>query len=267
MSELPVYRVIACNTSADSENKIHDDKVAETYGFRGGLVPGVTVYGYMTVPVVQQFGAKWLERGSMEVRFHKPFYEGDQVMVRSEMDGTKLALRAEKEGGTLCATAVACVEMEPVVPLVKEYPTAELPEESARPVAESANLAVGTVLGTLTERFEAEETANTLLEKIDEKLPLYFGSAAVAHPALLLGMANRVFVRNYLLGPWIHSESRLQNFGVAENGDVVSIRGRIDDRFERKGHEFVVLDLLLIANGARPIQQVFHTAIYSPRRS
>ena len=40
----------AVNTAPDSENKMHDDRVAAQYGFRGGLVPGVTVYGYMTVP-------------------------------------------------------------------------------------------------------------------------------------------------------------------------------------------------------------------------
>ena len=39
------YRVRAHNIAADSENKIHDDSVARQYGFAGGLVPGVVVYG------------------------------------------------------------------------------------------------------------------------------------------------------------------------------------------------------------------------------
>jgi len=43
------------------------------------------------------------------------------------------------------------------------------------------------------------------------------------------------------------------------------VRGRILDCYERKGHEFVVLNLLLVANGERMIQQVRHTAIYKPR--
>src|SRR5438093_611879 len=81
---LPLYRVRARNTSADSENKIHDDTVAASYGFRGGLVPGVTVYGYMTVPIVARFAHDWLERGSMQVKFHQPFYEGEDVSVHAE---------------------------------------------------------------------------------------------------------------------------------------------------------------------------------------
>jgi len=49
-------RVTARNTAAQSENAIHDDEVARQYGFRGGLVPGVTVYAYLTHPLVEAWG-------------------------------------------------------------------------------------------------------------------------------------------------------------------------------------------------------------------
>src|SRR5688572_13447729 len=110
---LPIYRVRARNTSADSENKIHDDAVAGSYGFRGGLVPGVTVYGYMTVPLVARYSRDWLERGSIQVKFHQPFYEGEQVVIRAEVDDdsepTKVVVTAERDDGTVCATAMATV--------------------------------------------------------------------------------------------------------------------------------------------------------------
>src|ERR1700704_1967297 len=81
-----LYRVRAHNTAADSENKIHDDRVAAEYGFRGGLVPGVTVYGYMTVPMVTHLGEAWLGTGAMEVRFLQPVYEGQEIVVRADED-------------------------------------------------------------------------------------------------------------------------------------------------------------------------------------
>jgi hypothetical protein len=96
-------------------------------------------------------------------------------------------------------------------------------------------------------------------------LPIYYGSDAVAHPFTLLGLANQILVRNYKLGPWIHAASDLINWSVARNGEDVSVRGRIAACFERKGHEFVVLDLLLVAEGTRIVQQARHTAIYRPR--
>jgi hypothetical protein len=39
----------------------------------------------------------------------------------------------------------------------------------------------------------------------------------------------------------------------------------VEERFERKGHQFVVLDILVVAGGERIIQHVRHTAIYKPR--
>src|SRR5207247_4429152 len=78
---LPEYHVKARNTSSSSENKIHDEQFARRYGFRGALVPGVTVYAYLTHPLVAAFGAAWLERGTANVRFAKPIHEGEEVMV------------------------------------------------------------------------------------------------------------------------------------------------------------------------------------------
>ena len=107
-------RVRAVNTAADSENKIHNAAIAAEYGFRGGLVPGVTVYGYLTAPIVERFGRAWLERGAMQVRFFQPVYDGDDVMVKavadaSSADGSssKLSLTVERDDGLVCAMATA----------------------------------------------------------------------------------------------------------------------------------------------------------------
>ena len=85
LTSIPEYRVSARNTSLHSENKIHDDTVARRLGFRGGLVPGVTVYAYMTRPILAAFGREWLERGRAGVRFTKPIYEGEEVTLRASV--------------------------------------------------------------------------------------------------------------------------------------------------------------------------------------
>ncbi len=264
------YRVRARNTSADSENKIHDDATAASFGFRGGLVPGVTVYAYMTVPIVERFGLDWLERGSMQVKFHQPFYDGEEAVVRAEVDESadpiKVAITAEREDGIACATALATVNDRSAwlgEARLEDYPKAPLPLIEARPVPSRELLVPGTVLGTLTETVSLPDT--TVLANLDERLPIYTCADAVAHPFTLLGLANQILVRNYKLGPWIHTASDLINWSAARNGEQISVRGRIADCFERKGHEFVVLDLLLIAGGSRFVQQVRHTAIYRPR--
>jgi len=80
----------------------------------------------------------------------------------------------------------------------------------------------------------------------------------------LLQYSNDVLARNFRLGPWIHTTSEIDNWGIAREGDQISARGRVRERFDRKGHEFVVLDVTLV-DGGRLIQTVRHTAIYKPR--
>ena len=41
------WTATAFNTAPDSRNEIHSDKVAKQFGFKGGLVPGVTVTAYL----------------------------------------------------------------------------------------------------------------------------------------------------------------------------------------------------------------------------
>ena len=55
------HKLVARNDAVTSENKIHDDDVAKRFGFSGGLVPGVTVFGYMTWPAAKAWGREWLE--------------------------------------------------------------------------------------------------------------------------------------------------------------------------------------------------------------
>ncbi|HSQ20053.1 MAG TPA: hotdog fold domain-containing protein, partial [Blastocatellia bacterium] len=176
--QLPTYRVRARNTSADSENKIHDDATAASFGFRGGLVPGVTVYAYMTVPIVKQFGLDWLERGSMQVKFHQPFYDGEDVIVSAEADLSaepfKIDVTAGREDGTVCATARAMVNdrsTRPGEPRLGDYPEASLPRPDARPVPSRQLLVPGTAMGTLTVKIKVPAT--TVLENLNERLPIY----------------------------------------------------------------------------------------------
>src|SRR5262249_20628413 len=100
------YEVRAFNQAAASENKIHDDAVAQRFGFRGALVPGVTVFAYMAHQPVARWGRAWIERGAAECRFRKPVYDGDIVRVSAQAEGDGLTLEVES-GGEHCAEGLA----------------------------------------------------------------------------------------------------------------------------------------------------------------
>jgi acyl dehydratase len=268
---LPQHRARAEPSAAAVENEIHDERVARRLGFKAALVPGFIVYAWMTRPVVEALGAEWLERGSFSVRFAKPIYYGEEATVSASVaaraeDSVIIEVGAFNSEGERCATASArlALGLLPTLPELGDYPTAPLPAE--RPIVSRELLASLGVLGT-PELDLDEATALALLNRVDESLSLYFGAAPPAHPALYLDQANRALDRNVRVSPWIHVESHGQHLGVIRVGERLSTRGKIKSLFEKKGHEFVELDLLLVANGIRPVASIRHVAIYQLRQS
>ena len=71
----------AYNQVPESENRIHSDEVARTYGFKGGLVPGVTVTAYLCHPAVETWGLDWLERGRTSAVASTPLYDRKRFRV------------------------------------------------------------------------------------------------------------------------------------------------------------------------------------------
>jgi len=263
---LPEYRVKARNTAFHSENPIHDDAVARRYGFRGGLVPGVTVYAYLTHPLVEAFGAAWLERGTAEVRFVKPVLDGEEVTVSGtvtlrDTKGVTASVVASTAAADAGATLTATLPAGTPVPVnLALYPAAPLPAE--RPAATRAHLGALAVLGTPVNTYDDSRAAE-YLEQVSDALPLYRGRGAWMHPGYFLDQANRALDRNVTLGPWIHAGSTVRHLGGARVGETLATRGRVRSLFEKKGREFVELDLVIVTGDrARPVAHVRHTAIY-----
>ncbi len=253
------YRVEAQNLSRTSENKIHDDDVARQFGFTGGLVPGVEVYAYACHVPVERWGREWLARGAIECRFVKPVYDGRSVEVVAAPEGDALTLRVES-GDVICANATARLG-EAQLLSAADYPAAPLPEERAP--ADATSLAPGKMLGTIA-RDMTEADADWYLAGIGERDPLY-ARERIVHPGRILRLCNNALMDNVVLGPWIHVGSKVQHLSVASVGETLSVRARVAANYEKKGHRLVDLDCLVIANAARPVAHVLHTAIYKLR--
>jgi acyl dehydratase len=261
--EIAERQVKARNTSAHSENKIHDDATARTLGFRGGLVPGVTVYAYLTFPVVSAWGDAWLDRGTASVRFASPIYEGEEVTLRTaEATDGGLEVTALNPAGQPCAVLAARIGKNepPAWPSTAPHVTA-LPQEAARPPASREVLERVDVLGCPALVYD-EPAAAEYLDSIGDTLAVYRGPHGCVHPAVVLKQANQSLSRNVRLGPWIHVGSEVWHLGGARVGERLVMLGRVHRLFERKGRELVELDLLFTVDGTRPVARVRHTAIY-----
>jgi hypothetical protein len=252
--------LVAFNTATESDNKIHDDDVAKRFGFSGGLVPGVDVYGYLTWGPVSKWGLDWLTRGTIEARFPKPTYDGETVTV--SFDEASGACRLRNPGGDVVAEGTAaCPDSPAPAPDPARYPWAPLPER--RPPASPESLVTGQVLGSLDVGFHADRLAD-YLTNVREELDVY-AREGIAHPGWVLRLGNFVLASNVVLGPWIHVGSKVTQHGLIHDGAKVSCRGTITREYEHKGHRFVQLDVVVWADD-KPAAHIDHTAIYLPRQ-
>ena len=255
------YRLLAYNSARQSENKMHDDTVARQFGFAGGLVPGVDVMAYMTHPAMARWRRDFLEHGLIEARLHKPVYDGEltTVTARQVNGGLEIEVRSREQ---LCASGHAAVRAASPPPI--EAFTAVAAVEQ-RPPANEESLKPGRWLGIrpllVTAAFAAQYAAD-----VRDSDPIY-AEERLCHPGLLPRLLNWALVHNVVLGPWIHVASKVQHFAAVKIGDELAVRANVLANYERKGHRFVDLDGLIVANGQTPVARVAHTAIWRPRAS
>ena len=255
------YHVRARNHAEASPNKMHDPEYARSLGFAGGIVPGVDVYAYLTRPVVEHWGLDWLSQGEMDVRFVKPVCDGDTLTIAAEaMADDQLELEARKEDGEICATGSASLYPGGDILDLDKYTAAPLPAEP--PPAEEANFRARPVLGSLEVTVSADESAQQLRE-VDEQLELY-ARDRMLHPGHLLRFADRILLENFALPPWMHVSSNVRHFSIARVEQPLSVRANLVDLFERKGHRFVQLDVVVVGADGPVVRVMPYTAIYRP---
>jgi acyl dehydratase len=259
-SRLEPYRVSAYNTAKLSENKMHDDTVARRFGFSGGLVPGVDVMAYMLHLPVAKWGRSFLERGLIEARFVKPVYDGETADISGEERDGVLSIQVECRGQLCAAGSASLPASAPSLSISDFTETAAVTER--RPV-NSTSYEPGKWLGTVP-RAWAGEAAQEYLTDVRATDPIY-ASEGLGHPGLLQRVMNKVLVDNAILGPWIHVGSRMQLLSAARSGDELTARAKVTGNYEKKGHRFVELDALVVANGRTPLANCQHIAIYQPR--
>jgi acyl dehydratase len=259
-NRLETYRVEAYNTAKQSENKMHDDTVARRFGFSGGLVPGVDVFAYMMHVPVARWGRNFLARGLVEARFIKPVYDGETADVDATEHNGLLTIEVFSRT-ELCATGTA--SLPAAAPSVSLGDYVEVPAVAERKPVSPEIFEVGKWLGTMPRRWAGQDATDYLADV--RETDQIFAREGLGHPGLIQRVMNRVLVDNTILGPWIHVSSRMQLLSPARAGDEITARAKVTANYEKKGHRFVQLDALVVANGTTPLAHCQHIAIYQPR--
>ena len=241
------YAGVAFNQVPESENRIHSDETAKRFGFRGGLVPGVTVSAYLCHPAVCAWGEDWLARGSAHVAVKSPLYDGERfgVEVGAASGSSYEAVLRSGSAEPLATAQVELPSSAPVAPQMRGDRRATRDHE--RPLASRA----------LMERLQ-ESGMRALRTRFSADAPMarYFrdrgamppacreDGEALANPAFVLGVTNWALAANVRMPAWLHLETWSQSFEAIPVNSELVVESEITDLFDKQGHEFVDLDVV-----------------------
>jgi acyl dehydratase len=274
-TKLPPLRLNARNTSVESSNTIHHDADARQYGYAGGLVPGVTLYAYLTQLAVSFYGAVWLERGTADFSVRRPVYDGETVVCEGTVvsgvgDGLALDLRVLREDGPHCAGGIfALAHVETDMPARL---SAAPPAPNPLPLVSLENgPPIGVPLSPLDISLSEKEAAS-YADFSDDHNPWYRGASpfggALVPPGWLAQRQSPLLRANFrFTGPSIHVRSVIRHLAPAFAGRTYRTNGVICDAFERKGNQYLVLDAETSDDHDRIICRVEHTWIWKVREA
>jgi len=250
------YEVMAQNFSDAHENKIHDDEVAQKYGFKGALVPGVAVFGHLTHPLVERFGESWLGHSINQTRFFKPAYHGDRLIIALEETDDGILVQGHNEEGVLLAE-IRCTQPDSL-PEPEDASVFNEPKRSADRVEMTWDtITRGEPFPEWHFQVIVDENQR-YAEQISDTLPAY---RHVAHPHWLLSVANQTLTREYIMPAWIHVGSEIRFRELVRVGDTLAVNAVPLERWERKGHQFIKLYITYHRLGVLTTE-IFHTAIF-----
>ena len=180
------YQVRTHNASTESENRMHSDDVARQFGFKGGLVPGVTVFSHMTRPMVARYGEAWLARGTAEVTFGKPAYEGELLTINTaDNNDASHTLTCLNEQGVELARMSAALPLATTKPDARSN-LAPAPPQAERPTVTWDLMAINQPFPALAWSPTREENFVWCDDSRDD-LPLYReGATPLLHPGFIL---------------------------------------------------------------------------------
>ncbi len=262
------FEASAYNPVPSSENEIHGDDVAQRFGFRGGLVPGVVISAYLFHPAAQAWGEAWLARGRGRAVVHRPLYDDVDFRVEAEARGEAGydAVLTDAEGTRVAEASADLPEEAPPAPERRGDPLAKRGHERPRVSREVLERLREEGLLAVRSRFGPGAEVTTYLRDPEAMAPVHRPSQEhFASPAFLLGVTNWALAANVYLPAWLHLQTEHQSYAPVPWESELVTELEVADLFEKKGHEFVDLDLATFFADGGAVAKTRLRAIYRLR--
>ncbi|MGV8988527.1 MAG: hypothetical protein ACOH2H_19855 [Cypionkella sp.] len=242
----------------------HEDETARAMGFRGALLPGVFVYGHATRLAVAGWGADWLARGTARVRFRRPVYNGDPLLVeRGAVERSAAALTARI---TVTNTATGEVVLDGAIGLPDHAPDPPpnlplLPIFTPKLVLTPGSAPEGLQLGSAAINLTSDVVASSLAD-FHETEPVFAARQWVHSGCLIRKTMGDVLDNLTLPMPVIFAGLEMQTLALAPIGASYRTSARITRVWETRGKHYFETEEWLLADG-RPVACHFRQNLYA----
>lgn len=179
------------NQAGNVDGSIHNDTVATKLGFRGGTVAGSIHLELFPPVLLEAFGERWLERGTLSINFRNPTTDREPVraLIKQPAEGaTDVQVDAwiEREDGLLVGEGSASVGDPDDVPALQQIDVTRFEAKAPRILA---GLSAGEPIPE-TDVHMSAKAQDTRLDVITEVLDCYTDptrwGGLVASPATIV---------------------------------------------------------------------------------
>lgn len=235
----------------------HEDATARAMGFRGALLPGVFVYGHAMRLAVRQWGMDWLSYGTAQVRFRRPVYAGDPLLVdcgATDRD-CPVTVRNTATGDVVLDGTFGLAEpaAPPALPL--------LPTLDPHLVLTAGAVPVGLQLGASEGVLDQVLVAQSLAE-FHETEPIYADHGLIHSGCLIRKTMGDALGNLTLPMPVIFAGLTVQHLAPAPVGARYRTSAQITRAWEARGKHYFETDEWLLADG-RPVARHIRQNLYA----
>ena len=258
------------DTFVPERNPIHDDAGAREQGFEAALVPAPNIVGW-TVPAIREaLGDRWLHDGWADLRFRRPVYAGREIGVQLTADAAGAwRLSVRDDSAEECARGRAGLGRAPWYAHLQRPATIEVqpPRRPRLPLRPQA-FPLGRDLPAAALPITPSEASAYVDAQLADTDPIWHGPGARLHPGWLARRGTETLRHTYGYGSSIQTQLHLQHLAPAHPG-ALTCGGRVVDGYERNGHHYAVLDIVLQDASGHDLMQLRYTVIYmlAPRSS
>jgi hypothetical protein len=244
---------------------IHDDTVAQRYGYQGALVPGILICGQTMPALVEIWGKDWLRRGRMAMKHIRPAFDREELTAcfrLTEDDAGKHAEIVVMRGMTPVAIGDAALpKTAPEIPA--DFPRIALDIPEQLPLAEPGILQPGQLLFTHPTLMDAAEHDLCLRRIGGNSRDWPHGTI---HPYVYQHLTSHDAISSFAYStPGIHVAGDTQMLDWEAPGETLVSTGRVAAVYERKGHHYFDTEQLVQTTAGRPIALCRRSVIYKAR--